>query len=624
MCKRVCFWKGRPDRSSKTSEARIGGAMGMILLFILSAASFDASASSALGLTGRTLKQTGAGCGTCHTGTQTATVTITGPATLYPGQVGSYTVTNALGIATAGLKMGVNVASSDGTLSVIAANLVVNGINGEISHTTVSNTVSLALTNAVGTASYSFRYEMPIGAANGSSHLIYATSRIKIDGAWNHATTFTVTSQKLNQAALTALFNASAAPAPILFGASGPLSTSGGSGTGAVSYSSNNPSVCSIAGTTLIAAGVGSCIITATKATDTTYNAASDTFTLTVNKATQATLNAFANPTTVPYQATSALSTTGGSGGGAVTYASNNGNCTIVSATLTGAIVGSCIVTATKATDANYNAATGTVNVTVAQAGQTISFGTLPNKFTNSPPFTVSASGGVSGNPVMFAASGVCTSGGVNGSTITLTGAIGTCTVNANQAGNTNYAAATQVSQSFAVTPPNSFVSVVSRKVHGAAGPFDLPINTSVALAGAVTVEPRVIGAGHLIVFKFSGNVSIAGSAVVSVGTGMVTLVEPVANEVRVTVTGIPNNSRALIALSGVDGAIDAAAPVGFRVGDVNSDRITSSSDVAALKARSGQTTTNAIFAYDINATGIVSAADIAAIKARIDLTPIP
>ncbi len=619
MRKLVSFWSGRPDASTMT-----GGALGMILLFILSAAPFDASASSALGLTGRTLKQTGAGCGTCHTGTQTATVSITGPATLYPGQVGSYTVTNASGIATAGLRMGVNVASSDGTLSVVAANLVVSGGNGEISHTTAGATVSLALTNAAGTASYGFNYEMPIGAANGSTHQIYATSRIKFDGAWNHATTFTVTSQKLNQAALTALFNASAAPAPILFGASGPLSTSGGSGTGAVSYSSNNPSVCSIAGTILTAAGVGSCIVTATKATDTTYNAASDTFTLTVNKATQATLNVFATPSTVPYQTTSALSTTGGSGSGAVTYTSNNGNCTIISATLTGAIVGSCIVTATKATDANYNAATGTVNVTVSQASQTITFAALPGKFTNSTPFTVSASGGASGNPVTFTASGVCTSGGVNGSTITLTGAVGTCTVNANQAGNANYAAATQVPQSFAVTPPNSFVSVASRKVHGAAGPFDLPINTSVLVTGAVTVEPRVIGAGHLIVFKFSSNVSIAGSAVVSVGTGVAAAPVAVLNEVRVAVTGVPDNSRALISLTGVDGAINAAAPIGFRVGDVNSDRITSSTDVSAMKARSGQPTTNATFVYDVNATGIVTAADIAAGKARTNLTPIP
>ena len=39
---------------------------------------------------------------------------------------------------------------------------------------------------------------------------------------------------------------------------------------------------------------------------------------------------------------------------------------------------------------------------------------------TTPAPFTVSATGGASGNPVTFMASGACSSGGVNGATITL------------------------------------------------------------------------------------------------------------------------------------------------------------------------------------------------------------
>jgi hypothetical protein len=65
----------------------------------------------------------------------------------------------------------------------------------------------------------------------------------------------------------------------------------------------------------------------------------------------------------------------------------------------------------------------------------------------------VSATGGASGNPVTFSSltAGVCTTGGVNGATVTGV-SLGTCTIAANQAGNANYTAAPQVTQSFAVT----------------------------------------------------------------------------------------------------------------------------------------------------------------------------
>ncbi len=106
-----------------------------------------------------------------------------------------------------------------------------------------------------------------------------------------------------------------------------------------------------------------------------------------------------------------------------------------------------------------YTASTsGTQALTVTTADQTITFGTLADKTYGDPSFTVSATGGASGNPVTFTAGpiGVCTAGG---STITITGA-GTCTVTAHQVGNSNYNAAADVPQSFTVkqgTPTVSF-----------------------------------------------------------------------------------------------------------------------------------------------------------------------
>jgi hypothetical protein len=68
------------------------------------------------------------------------------------------------------------------------------------------------------------------------------------------------------------------------------------------------------------------------------------------------------------------------------------------------------------------------------------------------PTYTVVAAGGASKNPVKFtiepASSPVCT---ISGSTVSFIGA-GTCTLDANQAGNANYEPAPQTQQSFPVT----------------------------------------------------------------------------------------------------------------------------------------------------------------------------
>ncbi len=81
---------------------------------------------------------------------------------------------------------------------------------------------------------------------------------------------------------------------------------------------------------------------------------------------------------------------------------------------------------------------------------QTIGFGSLTTHTFGDPPFTVSATGGASGNPVTFQAIGNCTASGSNGSTITLTGA-GSCTVTANQVGSGQYTGAAPVVQWFAI-----------------------------------------------------------------------------------------------------------------------------------------------------------------------------
>ena len=85
----------------------------------------------------------------------------------------------------------------------------------------------------------------------------------------------------------------------------------------------------------------------------------------------------------------------------------------------------------------------------MTQGSQTITFGPISNHTLGTPPFTISATAS-SGLAVTFSSrtAHVCT---VSGSTVTLV-AVGTCTVQASQRGNADWAAARPVDQSFTVT----------------------------------------------------------------------------------------------------------------------------------------------------------------------------
>jgi hypothetical protein len=88
-----------------------------------------------------------------------------------------------------------------------------------------------------------------------------------------------------------------------------------------------------------------------------------------------------------------------------------------------------------------------TIAITDVTIAQTISFGPLGGKTFGDGQFTVSATGGASGQPVTFGATGPAL---VSGNSVTITGA-GPVTITASQAGSGDYSAATPVPQSFTV-----------------------------------------------------------------------------------------------------------------------------------------------------------------------------
>jgi uncharacterized membrane protein YphA (DoxX/SURF4 family) len=69
------------------------------------------------------------------------------------------------------------------------------------------------------------------------------------------------------------------------------LSASGGSGSGLISFSTTTPNICSISGNTLTPRIVGACVVTATKAGDSTYSEITVTSTITVSEFGLPTVN---------------------------------------------------------------------------------------------------------------------------------------------------------------------------------------------------------------------------------------------------------------------------------------------------------------------------------------------
>ena len=173
-------------------------------------------------------------------------------------------------------------------------------------------------------------------------------------------------------------------------------------------------------------------------------------------------------------------------------------------------------------------------------------------------------------------------------------------------------------SSSVMVTPVPSaalaLAGVVSRKNHPGLGDQDIPIDTNQLIGQLVSVEPRMIGAGHRIVFRFNNTVTSVTSSASTVGSVSHAYS---GNEVTVTLTGVPDNQRATVSLGGVNGALNPSASIGFLVGDVSSSRSVGANDISAVKARNGQPLNGSNFRYDLNVSGGINNLDVSAVKAR-------
>ncbi len=196
--------------------------------------------------------------------------------------------------------------------------------------------------------------------------------------------------------------------------------------------------------------------------------------------------------------------------------ASSSGTGSISGSTLTVTGAGTFVLDANQAGDSNYNAATQVQQTLVVnQASQTINFTAPASPITFAPNETVnlSASGGASSNPVVFSIDASSTgAGSISGTTLTVTGA-GTFVLDANQPGDSNYNAATQVQQTLGVNKADQTISFTAPT-----SPITFVPNETVNLSATGGAS------GNSVTFSIdassSGTGSISGSTLTVTGAG--------------------------------------------------------------------------------------------------------
>ena len=159
-------------------------------------------------------------------------------------------------------------------------------------------------------------------------------------------------------------------------------------------------------------------------------------------------------------------------------------------------------------------------------------------------------------------------------------------------------------------------ISVVSRKVHGSAGTFDIDLPFSPDPSASAVLPPgiecRIGGANsnYTMVFTFSNPIAscgVASSGTVSSG--------PTANQCTVQLTSVPNAQYTTVQLTGVTdnnaNTVDAAGTVGLLIGDVDATGHVDGNDVSGVQSRTRQTTDGTNYRYDVDLSGRIDGNDV-------------
>jgi polygalacturonase/sugar lactone lactonase YvrE len=219
------------------------------------------------------------------------------------------------------------------------------------------------------------------------------------------------------------------------------------------------------------------------------------------------------------------LSATGGASGNPVVFTVVSGPGTISGTTLTITGAGTIQIAANQAGNADYSAATQlTQSIVVNQASQTIRFTAPTSPVTlGVAPITLSATGGTSGNSIVFSV--LSGPGTISGTTLTVIGA-GTIQIAANQAGNANFAAAAQVTQSIVV---NKAVPAITLQSSGNPALVQNSITLTAAVSSSITAPTGSVafmdGSTLLGTGTITGGVASLTTASLAVGSHSITAI---------------------------------------------------------------------------------------------------
>jgi large repetitive protein len=505
------------------------------------------------------------------------------------------------------------------TLVVVDPSPVVYGATPTLSTTGGSGTGAVTFDVGTSTGCAVIGSTLSVTDASGTCAV---TATKAGDNNYNQATSaaLPITLQKAEQATLTAV----ATPSTVVYGGTAALSTTGGSGTGAVTFDVGTSTGCSVVGSTLsVTDASGTCAVTATKAADGNYNAAtSAALPVTLQQAEQATLTAVATPSTVVYGGTSALSATGGSGTGAVTFdVGTSTGCSVVGSTLSVVDAsGTCAVTATKAADNNYNAATSAaLPVTLQKVDQaTLTAVATPSTVVYGGTSTLSTTGGSGTGAVTFDV-GTSTGCSVSGSTLSVVDASGTCAVTATKAADNNHNAATSAALPVTLQKADQAALVVvdpSPVVYGATPTLS---TTGGSGTGAVTFNVGTstgcsVSGNTLSVIDVSGtcavtatragdnNYNAATSAALPITLVKADTTTALASSLNPSDLGVNVTFTATVAPSSATGTVQFYADGSTLGGPVSLSGGTATASTAALLA--GTHTITATYSGDTNHNG--------------------
>lgn len=171
-----------------------------------------------------------------------------------------------------------------------------------------------------------------------------------------------------------------------------------------------------------------------------------------------------------------------------------------------------------------------------------------------------------------------------------------------------------------ACAPVAQLVNAVSRKVHGAAGTFDIKL-APIAVGEGIECRSGGAAGNYQVVLSFASPVTFTSA---TSDNGNVGGTSTDGNTVTINLTGVPNEQTTHVSLLGTSAGgngVDVTVDLPVLIGDTTSNRIVNSSDIGETKSESGNPVSNNEgannFRNDVTASGEINSSDIGLVKSK-------